>query len=85
MFTVTVQLLEPETETLRLYQLFPTVPADSVAVQPPENERDGVGQQHGSTVAEQLQPTDVGGTVQCEPQRDGAGEIRIFWAGEQDY
>ena len=36
MFTVTVQVLEPVTATLRLYQLLPIVPADSVAVQPPE-------------------------------------------------
>ncbi len=36
MFTVTVQVLEPETATLRLYQLLPFAPADSVAVQLPE-------------------------------------------------
>ncbi len=35
MFTVTVQLLEPLTETLRLYQLLPDDPADSVAVHEP--------------------------------------------------
>ena len=35
MFTVTVQVLEPVTATLRLYQLLPFVPADSVAVQLP--------------------------------------------------
>src|SRR5262249_35009500 len=33
MFTVTVQVLEPVTATLRLYQLLPFDPADSVAVQ----------------------------------------------------
>jgi hypothetical protein len=32
--TVTVQLAAPETATLRLYQLLPWDPADSVAVQP---------------------------------------------------
>ena len=36
--TVTVQLLEPETETLRLYQLLPLDPADSVAVHEPPPE-----------------------------------------------
>ena len=35
MFMVTVQLLEPETATLRLYQLLPFDPADSAAVQLP--------------------------------------------------
>jgi hypothetical protein len=35
MFTVTVQVLEPVTETLRLYQLLPDDPADSVAVHEP--------------------------------------------------
>ena len=35
MFTVTVQLLEPVTVTLRLYQLLPDDPADSVAVHEP--------------------------------------------------
>ena len=38
MFTVTVQLLEPVTETLRLYQLLPDDPADSVAVHEPPPE-----------------------------------------------
>lgn len=33
---VTVQVLAPVTETLRLYQLLPCDPADSVAVQPLE-------------------------------------------------
>jgi hypothetical protein len=32
MSTVTVQVLEPVTATLRLYQLLPLEPADSVAV-----------------------------------------------------
>jgi hypothetical protein len=32
---VTVQVLEPATETLRLYQLLAFDPADSVAVHPP--------------------------------------------------
>jgi hypothetical protein len=35
MFIVTVQLLEPETATLRLYRSFHFCPADRVAVQPP--------------------------------------------------
>ena len=39
MFTVTVQVLEPVTATLRLYQLLPFVPADSVAVQPRRRHR----------------------------------------------
>ena len=34
-FIVTVQLFEPDTETLRLYRSPHTCPADSVAVQPP--------------------------------------------------
>jgi hypothetical protein len=43
MFTVTVQLLEPVTETLRLYQLLPDDPADSVAVhEPPPPPLDGL-------------------------------------------
>jgi len=36
MLTVTVQVLEPLTATLRLYQPLPFDPADSVAVQLPE-------------------------------------------------
>ena len=40
MFIVTVHVLDPLTETLRLYQLLPFEPADRVAVQleppPPE-------------------------------------------------
>jgi hypothetical protein len=35
-FTVAVQVVDPATETFRLYQLLPDEPADSVAVQPLE-------------------------------------------------
>jgi hypothetical protein len=41
MRTVTVHVFEPVTETLRLYQLLPTVPADNFAVQLPPELGDG--------------------------------------------